>query len=164
MKIKVGIFFGGASRVKERSFDVGRTAYNYLNRSCFEPVPIFVDSLENIILLDWQSVFQPNIRDFCPAQELCPPSPNQFRIYIESLGNLPEEELDRHFQKMGKTVKAAELPQLINFAFLLMPGEFGALQLRLEEMHHAMRVIAVVLVQARSDFHLRHDLAALAAQ
>ena len=134
MKIKVGIFFGGASRVKERSFDVGRTAYNYLNRSCFEPVPIFVDSLENIILLDWQSVFQPNIRDFCPAQELCPPSPNQFRIYIESLGNLPQEELDRHFQKMGKAVKAAELPQLINFAFLLMPGEFGALQLRLEEM------------------------------
>lgn len=134
MKIKVGIFFGGASRVKERSFDVGRTAYNYLNRGCFEPVPIFVDSLENIILLDWQSVFQPNIRDFCPTPELCPPSPNQFRIYIESLGNLPQEELDRHFQKMGEPIKAAELPELINFAFLLMPGEFGALQLRLEEL------------------------------
>lgn len=134
MKIKVGIFFGGASRVKERSFDVGRTAYNYLNRGCFEPVPIFVDSLENIILLDWQSVFQPNIRDFCPSPELCPPSPNQFRIYIESLGNLPPEELDRHFNKMGEPIQAAELPTLINFAFLLMPGEFGALQQRLEAL------------------------------
>lgn len=132
MKIKVGIFFGGASRIKERSFDVGRTTYNYLNRGCFEPVPIFVDSLENIILLDWQSVFQPNIRDFCPAPELSPNSPNQFRIYIESLGNLPEEELDRHFQKMGEPIQAAELPSLINFALLLMPGEFGALQQRLE--------------------------------
>ncbi|WP_353480216.1 PASTA domain-containing protein [Haliscomenobacter sp.] len=134
MKIRVGIFFGGTSRVKERSFDVGRTAYNYLNRSCFEPVPIFVDSLENIILLNWQSVYQPNIRDFCPAPELCPPSIHQFRVYIESLGNLPPEELNRHFQKMGKAIKASELPELINFAFVVMPGEFGALQMRLEEL------------------------------
>ncbi len=134
MKIKIGIFFGGTSRLRERSFALGRTVYNYLNRTCFEPIPIFVDSLENIILLDWQKLYQDGIRDFFPPPELLRSSPNQFQIYLESLGEMPEEELDRMIAKVGRRIKPQDLPQLISFAFLAMPGERGALQKRLEQL------------------------------
>lgn len=51
-KLRIGIFFGGASKEREVSFAGGRTVYDNLNKSLFEPVPIFVDSFGNFILLD----------------------------------------------------------------------------------------------------------------
>ena len=43
-KLKVGVVFGGSSREREVSFAGGRTVYDNLNKSLFEPIPIFVDS------------------------------------------------------------------------------------------------------------------------
>ena len=48
-KIRIGIFFGGASREREVSFAGGRTVYDNLNKDIFEAVPVFVDSLGNFI-------------------------------------------------------------------------------------------------------------------
>ena len=80
MKIRVGIFFGGPSREREISFAGGRTVYDNLNQSLFTPVPIFVDSHRNWVLLDWEYVYKGSIRDFYPPVESLPPSPNNFQI------------------------------------------------------------------------------------
>jgi len=52
--IKVGIFFGGPSKEREVSFAGGRTVYDNLDKALFAPIPIFVDSLGNFILLRWE--------------------------------------------------------------------------------------------------------------
>ena len=52
-RIKVGIFLGGPSREREIAFAGGRTVYDNLDKTLFEPIPIFVDSLGNFILLNW---------------------------------------------------------------------------------------------------------------
>ena len=62
--IKVGIFFGGNSREREVSFAGGRTVYDNLDKSLFEAIPIFVDSFNNFILLDWKYIYKGSIRDF----------------------------------------------------------------------------------------------------
>ena len=56
--MRIGIFFGGPSREREISFAGGRTVYDNLSRALFEPVPIFVDSYRNFILLDWQYIYK----------------------------------------------------------------------------------------------------------
>ena len=66
MKVKVGIFFGGASKDQERSFVGGRTIFNALNKQIFEPVPIFVDQENNFFLLHWHLMYQEEIKDFFP--------------------------------------------------------------------------------------------------
>ncbi|MEZ5023489.1 MAG: hypothetical protein R2728_09565 [Chitinophagales bacterium] len=54
--IKVGIIFGGVSR-KEISFAGGKERFSdNLNKSIFEAVPLFLDDLGNLILLDWQYI------------------------------------------------------------------------------------------------------------
>ena len=125
MKIKVGIFFGGPSREREISFAGGRTVYDNLNKSVFEALPIFVDSHRNFILLDWQYIYKGTIRDFFPPVETIPPSPHHFQIYLESLGQLSEDELDTIIGKVGRRLTREELPQLINVAFLALHGEYG---------------------------------------
>ena len=50
--MRIGIFFGGNSREREISFAGGRTVFANLDKSLFEAVPIFVDSLGNFILFD----------------------------------------------------------------------------------------------------------------
>ena len=52
--MRVGIFFGGKSREREISFAGGRTVYDNLDKGLFEAIPIFIDSLGQFILLDWQ--------------------------------------------------------------------------------------------------------------
>ena len=37
--IRVGIFFGGISREREISFAGGRTVYDSIDKSIFEPIP-----------------------------------------------------------------------------------------------------------------------------
>ena len=125
MKIKVGIFFGGPSREREISFAGGRTVYDNLNKTLFEPVPIFVDSHRNFILLDWQYIYKGTIRDFYPPIEALPPSPNAFQVYLESLGTLSPQAADAIFSKVGSRILPEELPQLINIAFLALHGEYG---------------------------------------
>ncbi len=125
MKIKVGIFFGGPSREREISFAGGRTVYDNLNKTLFEPVLIFVDSRRQFIQLDWHFVYKGSIRDFYPPVEFLPPSPHEFQIYHESLGELDRDAEDRLITSIGKRIDPAELPQLISIAFLALHGEYG---------------------------------------
>lgn len=125
MKIKVGIFFGGPSREREISFAGGRTVYDNLNKSVFEALPIFVDSHRNLILLDWQYIYKGTIRDFYPPVAAVPSSPHHWQIYLESLGELSDEQLDNIVHQVGRRVNPEELPQLINVAFLALHGEYG---------------------------------------
>ncbi len=125
MRIKIGIFFGGPSREREIAFAGGRTVYDNLNKILFEPIPIFVDSHRNFILLDWKNIYKGSIRDFYPPVDALPPSPHGFQVYIESLGPLSPEEQDAVIAKIGVRIEPEELPNLINIAFLSLHGEYG---------------------------------------
>lgn len=125
MKIRTGIIFGGSSREREISFAGGRTVYDNLDKSIFEPVPLFVDSNHEFILLDWQFIYKGTIRDFYPPVDAYPTSEPPFQIYLESLGQLSTEERDTIISKVGKRVRVDELPKLIDFAFLALHGAFG---------------------------------------
>ncbi|HHJ50107.1 MAG TPA: D-alanine--D-alanine ligase [Phaeodactylibacter sp.] len=124
-RLKVGIFFGGPSREREISFAGGRTVYDNLDRSLFEPVPVFVDSYRRLILLDWPYIYKGTIRDFYPPASALPDSPHHFQMYVESLGELSGEAWREMARQVGRPLEWAELPGLIDLAFLALHGEFG---------------------------------------
>ncbi len=133
--MKIGIFFGGTSREREISFAGGRTVFDNLDKELFQPVPIFVDSLGQFILLDWQFIYKGTIRDFYPPVSLQPPSLHHLQVYIESLGELSHDEKFEAIAKVGRQVQAEQLPLLMDFAFLALHGpggEDGAIQGLLE--------------------------------
>lgn len=137
MKIRVGIFFGGPSREREISFAGGRTVYDNLNQSLFTPVPIFVDSHRNWVLLDWHYVYKGSIRDFYPPVDQLPDSPNGFQIYSESLGEQSAEQQVDLLKAIGKPIAPEALSQHIDVAFLALHGiygEDGEIQRQLEEL------------------------------
>ncbi|MDX2001670.1 MAG: hypothetical protein SFW35_04530 [Chitinophagales bacterium] len=123
--MRIGIFFGGPSREREISFAGGRTVYDNLNKAIFEPVPIFVDSRRNFVLLDWQYIYKGTIRDFYPPLSFIPDTPEKFQIYLESLAELSSDEYDQLIAQVGKKLLPHELPQYIDFAFLALHGVFG---------------------------------------
>ncbi|MBC7450779.1 MAG: D-alanine--D-alanine ligase [Cytophagales bacterium] len=123
--MRIGIIFGGQSREREISFAGGRTVYDNLNKDIFTTVPIFVDSLGQFILLDWQYVYKGTIRDFYPPFEFLPESTHSFQVYIESLGTLSKAERDAIIQKVGKKIEPSDLKELIDFAFLALHGPYG---------------------------------------
>jgi len=123
--MRVGIFFGGPSREREISFAGGRTVYDNLNKSLFEPVPVFVDSLKNFILLDWQYIYKGTIRDFYPPVSELSKSKHDFQLYIESLSELEEEQLDELIRSVGRKIDPKEFSQLFDFAFLALHGYYG---------------------------------------
>src|SRR5580700_9010838 len=127
MKLRVGIIFGGFSREREVSFAGGRTVYDNLNKSLFEPVPIFVDSFGNFVLLDWKYIYKGSIRDFYPPVEYLPKTTNNFQVYAESVvsgqwsvdskeSNVAAEMLTH----IGKPLKSEELKKHVDFAFLCL--------------------------------------------
>ena len=124
-KLKVGIIFGGVSKEREISFAGGRTVYDNLNKSLFEPVPLFVDSFGNFVLLEWQYVYKGSIRDFYPPVEFLPYSGGEFQVYAESLGDLSADKQEELINKIGKKITLEELKTLIDFAFLCLHGPFG---------------------------------------
>ncbi len=123
--MKIGILFGGASREREISFAGGRTVYDNLDKNLFEPVPVFIDSLGNFILLDWQYVYKGTIRDFYPPVSTLPDSPHGFQVYIESLGELSDEKLNEIISLVGKRIFPHEFKKYFDFAFLALHGPFG---------------------------------------
>ncbi len=123
--IKVGVFFGGISREREISFAGGRTVYDNLNKSIFEAIPIFIDSLGELILLDWQYIYKGTIRDFYPPQEYQDDSNNDYQLYIENVLDLTERKHQSIINAVGKSIIYNELPKLIDFAFLCLHGEYG---------------------------------------
>jgi UDP-N-acetylmuramate--alanine ligase len=124
-KIRVGIVFGGSSREREVSFAGGRTVYDNLNKSLFEAVPLFIDSFNNFVLLDWQYIYKGSIRDFYPPVEFLPAENTQFQFYAENLGPLTEEEQGKLIARIGKRVQPHELRELIDMAFLCLHGPYG---------------------------------------
>src|ERR1700691_5902595 len=109
MKLKIGIFFGGNSKEREISFAGGRTVYDNLNKSLFEPIPLFVDSFGNFVLLNWEFIYKGSIRDFYPAADALPPSPNQFQVYAECLGKPDAGQQDKLIRKIGKKIELRDL-------------------------------------------------------
>lgn len=124
-KIKVGIFFGGSSREREVSFAGGRTVYDNLDKSIFEPIPIFIDSLHHFILLDWNYIYKGTIRDFYPPVFVLQNRSIHFQYYIENLGKLSDEEYDKIIHSVGKKLSIEEIRRSIDFAFLCLHGING---------------------------------------
>ena len=123
--MRVGIFFGGQSREREISFAGGRTVYDNLNKSIFEAIPIFIDSLGHFILLDWQYIYKGTIRDFYPPVKFIPKSQLPIQIYAESLKNIPAEEWNDLIAAVGKRISPEEFKQYFEFAFLALHGPYG---------------------------------------
>jgi UDP-N-acetylmuramate--alanine ligase len=124
-KIKVGIFFGGSSKEREISFAGGRTVYDNLNKSIFDAIPIFIDSFDNFVQLDWQYIYKGSIRDFYPPVEAIPFSDGDFQVYAESLGDLDLEKQDALIRSIGKKITIEQVKQKIDFAFLALHGPLG---------------------------------------
>ncbi|WP_347156564.1 D-alanine--D-alanine ligase family protein [Pontibacter chitinilyticus] len=123
--MKVGIIFGGPSREREISFAGGRTVYDNLDKALFEAVPVFVDSLGNFILLDWQYIYKGTIRDFYPPVAALPETEHGLQIYMESLGALSIAEQDEIIAKAGKRLQPNEFQKHFDFAFLALHGPYG---------------------------------------
>lgn len=121
--IKIGIFFGGRSREREISFAGGRTVYDNLDKALFEPIPIFVDSLGNFILLQWQYLYKGTIRDFYPPSDLA--LGKGFSVYIESLTALREEQLEHSISRVGQRITPDQFSTLFDVAFLTLHGPYG---------------------------------------
>lgn len=123
--IKVGIFFGGNSREREVSFAGGRTVYDNLDKSLFEAIPIFVDSFNNFILLDWKYIYKGSIRDFYPPVAYLKDTKNNIQIYTESIAEAYKDNGRKMASSLGKILKAEELSQYMDLAFLALHGSFG---------------------------------------
>ncbi len=121
--MRIGIFFGGRSREREISFAGGRTVFDNLDKSLFEPVPIFVDSFGNFILIETPYLYKGSVRDFYPPIEHIPKS--DFQIYAESLGDLSIEEQEQLFTSLGKSINVHEFKDHFDFAFLALHGAYG---------------------------------------
>lgn len=125
--LRVGIFLGGKSREREVSFAGGRTVYDNLDRALFEPVPIFVDSLNRLILLDWQFLYKGTIRDFWPtaAAKAGLTTTDFDNGYVESLPDHVQGNYEVLANDIGRPITLEELPNLIDIAFLVLHGPFG---------------------------------------
>jgi len=122
--MRIGILFGGRSREREISFAGGRTVYDLLDKSYFEPVPIFVDSFGNFVELNWQYLYKGSIRDFYPPLSVSKKADNQYQVYIESL-QLSSEEIDKAISSVGRKIAPEELKNLVDFVFLALHGPYG---------------------------------------
>lgn len=121
-KIKIGIFFGGRSREREVSFAGGRTVYDNLDKSLFEAVPIFVDSFNQFIVLDWEYVYKGTIRDFYPPVAFLPAMPDKIQLYAESLPDNQKEEMGK---QIGQIISPDSFSKYFDIAFLALHGSYG---------------------------------------
>lgn len=125
MKIKIGILFGGRSKEREISFAGGRTVYDNLSKSLFEAIPIFVDSFNNLILLDWEYIYKGSIRDFYPYPDTVTDKNGVFQVYAESLAEDDTSLQEQLINRIGKKILAEELKSKIDFAFLCLHSAYG---------------------------------------
>lgn len=127
--MRIGIFFGGPSREREISFAGGKTAYEHLDKTIFEPVPIFVDSFGRFIKVQQEVLYKKEIRDFFPQVT---PQNEGYRLYAESFPELASAVVA---PEVGQRLLPHEFNQHFDFAFLAMHGpdcEDGAIQGLLE--------------------------------
>lgn len=131
-KLRIGILFGGIAREREISFAGGKTALENIDQTLFVPIPIFVDSLGNFILIKSEFIYSKSIRDFYPPKAY---QSERYQIYVESLGVLSESEADQLASQIGRKIQPADLTKFIDFAFIAMHGpgaEDGSIQGLLE--------------------------------
>lgn len=129
--MKIGIFFGGPAREREISFAGGKTAMENIDKSLFEPIPVFVDGCGNFILLNPELVYAASIRDFYPPQSY----QGDYRIYAESLGQISDDELLTMISAVGTKLSPDKFSEYFKFAFIAMHGpacEDGSIQGLLE--------------------------------
>ena len=127
--MRIGVFFGGPSREREISFSGGKTAFEYLDKSLFEPIPVFVDSFGRFIKLEHAFMYVSEIRDFYPAAEF---QQDGFKTYVDSYPHLANEPVP---QEIGVELSPSEFKEHFDFVFLAMHGpgcEDGAIQGLLE--------------------------------
>lgn len=125
--IRIGIFFGGPSREREISFAGGKTAFEHLDKTLFQPVPIFIDGFGRFVLIEHKHMYAPDIRSFYTH----PDRPNE-HLYIESYPELKFQEIPT---SVGRLIDPSTLPHFIDFALLAMHGpdcEDGGIQGLLE--------------------------------
>lgn len=126
--MRIGIFFGGQPREREISFAGGKTVFENINKALFTPVPVFVDSLGNFILIDNQYLYENSIRDFYPPKSFI--EDDTFSVYVESL--LAEGiNQDKMIAQIGKQIEPKDFKQYFDIAFIAMHGpqlEDGAIQ------------------------------------
>ncbi len=125
MKLRIGILFGGSSREREVSFAGGRTVYDNLDKALFEPVPLFVDSFGQIILLNWEYIYKGSIRDFYPPVDFLPDSINGFPVYAESIADSQDRNAKAMAEAIGVLLEPSQLSQHIDIAFLCLHGKNG---------------------------------------
>jgi len=123
--LKIGIIFGGSSPEREISFAGGRTVYDNLDKSLFEPVPIFVDSYHNFIELKWEYLYKGTIRDFYPPTHPRNTSANHFQLYIENICPPDDVFIEEAIASVGKRIRIEDLPKIMDIAFLCLHGNQG---------------------------------------
>ena len=117
MKLKVGIFFGGPSRLREQSFTGALDIYRHLDTQLFEPILILVDIHGQLVHVREKNLTKQRLQHFFQ-----PPKPDEeydFLVYQESL--TPAMQMQQRAE-IGKTLDNKQLSQLINFAFVGLEG------------------------------------------
>lgn len=131
--MKIGIFFGGQPREREISFAGGKTVFENISKALFIPVPVFVDSLGNFILIDNEYLYKSAIRDFFPPPALL--DDQTFSVYVESAIHTESVSIDEMIAAIGKRIEPKDFKNYFDIAFIAMHGpqlEDGAIQGLLE--------------------------------
>ncbi|MEM6377459.1 MAG: hypothetical protein AAF705_04545, partial [Bacteroidota bacterium] len=112
MKLKAGIFCGGPSRERGRSFGKARSVFQKLDQRLFEPVVFFIDINLQLYQCDPAILYHKNLKALFGKSE------DDFTIYQESLQDLNEVQLQEVYWKIGHHIQPDQLSQLINIAFV----------------------------------------------
>jgi D-alanine-D-alanine ligase len=131
--MKIGIFFGGQPREREISFAGGKTVFEHIDKELFVPIPVFVDSLGNFILIDNQLLYKNSIREFFPPPAMI--SDKTYSVYVESLVNTEGLEINEMIAVIGKRIEPQDFKNYFDMVFIAMHGpqlEDGAIQGLLE--------------------------------
>ncbi|TAH18273.1 MAG: D-alanine--D-alanine ligase [Cytophagales bacterium] len=126
--MRIGIFFGGQPREREISFAGGKTVFENISKALFIPIPIFVDSLGNFILIDNQYLYENSIRDFFPPKSFI--EDDTFSVYVESVVGEGINQ-DQMIAQIGKQIEPKDFKKHFDMAFIAMHGpqlEDGAIQ------------------------------------
>ncbi|MCS7189153.1 MAG: hypothetical protein NZ933_05085, partial [Bacteroidia bacterium] len=134
--MRVGIFFGGASREREISYAGGRTIYDLIDRQRFKPIPLFLDFSHKIIRISPRYLYYGMITDFFPPLAWVPPNV-RFPVYAEQLISPEAPGYLDGLNGLGELIPLDRLAQEIDVAFLVLHGlggEDGSIQGLLEQL------------------------------
>jgi beta-lactam-binding protein with PASTA domain/D-alanine-D-alanine ligase-like ATP-grasp enzyme len=135
MKIPIGIFFGGATSVRDHSYQAAQRIIQLLNPEEFDPVPVLVDPFGQLIVLD-ELPSGESISEFYPAEEQHRAAQDTpFLFYPEQLGDLSVVQKIALARSTGRLVSVADLPEIISIAFFALPDVS-----ELQQSLHVLRI------------------------